>query len=495
MKYVSILHSPFDISFKYFCLQSYRFDFRCDPKGDQVSWDILQSNPEMPDPYLGSLAAREQKSVIAHLSYVLSQKQVVESIRTLAYVDHWAQQWPSTDSDEYLAPWAVVARLDSSFTLKIEKRLLILIRSCKNLHSLALSNVILQDHHFKVLRLCKSIVSLRLHLCVTVPDCLTNSEDPWMGCLPSVANLTMTFSTNGHFNQWSLLGFCPRLLFLRIHSVEKRGTRFPSAGFRARINPFTMLERVVLTNIPQRSLVHLAVWLDAVSRPTIPLTHLSITLIDGGACRENLFTLVNALARAPNLVTLSIDGLRYVQPDLISRIATCCPRLQALVLIYWGQKRKRAPHKAIPWPLPSYEYIPLFANFHELRHFGWNFRLYDWDYAPKHLAKMEENLYDQEEDDYISEYEDYIGPDKSLAKLMAVSIPTLESIVIHPDYRLNSLYRILRAGDGSLVDVQTDQEVPEYIRTKIRSIVPDSMSPWTGDDWKFSLAELKERQR
>lgn len=302
----------------------------------------------------------------------------------------------------------------------------------------------------------------------------------------------MSFSTSWHFGQWSMLAFCPRLLSLQIFSWEAKGTRFPGADFRSRINPFTTLERVILTNVPQRSVASLASWLNDAPCTQLPLTLLSITLRAGGSRRESIFSLLDALARAPNLQALHFDGLLYGKPDLISHIAHRCPRLEILYLIYWGQKRKESPRLPIPWPLPSYEYVPAFAHFSKLKHFGWNFRFHDMVYTPQHLPKVEDDTYNEKE--FIRSDEDWLGPDKCFAKYMAVTVPTLETIAPR-NMAFYDIRWIQRGQDGS-VDIKADEEIPRYMKELIRYLIPDIS--WRGDrdrGWQFSPAELKSRGR
>lgn len=112
------------------------------------------------------------------------------------------------------------------------------------------------------------------------------------------------------------------------------------------------------------------------------------------------------------------------------------------------------------------------------------------EYSPRHLLKMEENSYD--ENVFVHPDEDYMGSDTNFAKVMAITIPTLETMSPGPLSFFDNRW-IERAPDGSIVTVKADAGVPKRIRDGLLNIVPHTAWCGGGDIWKFSLAELKER--
>lgn len=103
---------------------------------------------------------------------------------------------------------------------------------------------------------------------------------------------------------------------------------------------------------------------------------------------------------------------------------------------------------------------------------------------------MEENSYD--ETGWIPEDEDWLGPDKSFARLLAVSVPTLTSTCPYPLPFFNICW-IQRGVDGGIMDFKMDDEIPEHRREYIRSVF--KWHPWLmGEAWKFSSEELKNRK-
>lgn len=481
--------------------------FRCKPDWNKVDWDSRRDDPHMTDPYLKALALDERGRLVSRLQNTLSHPDsALQFVRKITYADQWRPEL-IIDRNIRLQPWGWLANISPEFRVNFEALLCHLFESCSNLHTIRFISTNLHDEFLHTLLACPTLHTLELtDSTVNVHILESNDHSRFVDALPSIVNLTMGFSTISHITQWSMLGFCPQLLYLKIHGSFHNfegGTRLPAANFRARINPFATIERLVLTNIPQRSIAALASWLDAVPCPHLSLTHLSITLVHGGARRESIFTLLDALAypRAPHMRVLYIDGLLYARPDLIARIASACPALETLVLIYWGQKRPEAPSLPIPWPLPSYEYVPAFAGFRNLKHFGWNFRFEKWDHTSRSLVFLEESIGKIElDDDWLFRIDrdenaksfDLLGDDNTFARYLATTVPTLETLSTYPRPLSDNSW-IQRGEDGRVIDVKVDKDMPAYVYLSMDEKQPEGKS--TRRCWKFSLTELANRER
>ncbi|KAJ3480283.1 hypothetical protein NLI96_g8464 [Meripilus lineatus] len=147
----------------------------------------------------------------------------------------------------------------------------------------------------------------------------------------------------------------------------------PSAGemastthIRAKLNPFNLLERLILERFDPPGLSPFIQCIQEAKH--LQLMHVWVKAGRYGLYPFQIHQTLNALSSAP-LQVLTLDGSHKAEPDVFDEIAQVFPNLQALTLLYRTRRRQRESRPDV-WPNPSWEYSPHFRGFHRLEFFG-----------------------------------------------------------------------------------------------------------------------------
>lgn len=273
----------------------------------------------------------------------------------------------------------------------------------------------------------------------TLPDLRCNS----------VLNANFSPTGQDYDSTWCILPCFPSLRCLTIVN-HHTSAALPPVEVYDKANTFATLERLMIYNIHHYEIDDFAQWIRQAIPPSGPglrLTHLKLEL-RRGLDEEETRIIISALHGAP-MQHLVLDGLAYAEPELFDLISDAFSHLRVLTL-YYRESNRQIEGKEALWPHASWEYAPRFANFTQLRHFRWNWRLDEWTPSPSAMLLFETDFPERWQEVAECALECFTDEWESISRLFGVHCPTLESLEFQYNHTSSERY-VLRhdhAGEG-----------------------------------------------
>lgn len=240
-----------------------------------------------------------------------------------------------------------------------------------NLEDLCVSNLVVTKGIRQAVVSLNRLQRLRIQYCDFTDSELEASSLPPCPSVRTVVIDIISDETN-HNHLWKFLSSFPSIKFLVINASTTFRTQSLFAGLNVEtgFNPFKTLERLILYGIFPLDMSQLSAKLRAAG--PLLLTHLKLQANHNGLgipawC---MVPILDALQKAP-LRVLSLEGIRFAQPVLISVISHLFPNLEALTILYRDSDRQTET-KEVRWPCPSQDYACRLSQLHHLKFFGWN---------------------------------------------------------------------------------------------------------------------------
>lgn len=408
--------------------------------------------------YIQAQARNGYRALLEEIDFVLARPEILNSIHILGLLGMrygFVRDMLNLDvgSQEYMD---LFGHIESRGSLVLERT--------PNIESINLTNLCLSPDMLQAIS-----ASHKLRRLVTSSCQMTRSPNPLQF---SFINATLSFSSPETLSLWALVESCPNLRFLHILPSDEVTSIGPDAEIRERYNPFTSLERLILTRFEHLDILFFVQWLR--EAPILMLTHFWLEGGRSGIFPLHTVNLLLALHTAP-LQVLILDGLHQAEPSLLEQIAALFPYLRGLTLFYRDSSRQTRTRSVVRWPHASWEYAPYFRGFHRLEFFCWNFEVHIMEMAFHRTLQLFEE--DFSRDSWELEDEESLADWNSVARVLAVNCPTLKYVLFSacPECVIS------RTPSGGIVVTGGEREPG---RKWGRQHMPDEYLPLWESDWE-----------
>ncbi|KAJ3486438.1 hypothetical protein NLI96_g4248 [Meripilus lineatus] len=377
--------------------------------------------------YLESQVQRARDVLLDELNFLISRPDILNRILCISmfgrrYGEAKAKLEIETGSPEYMALFH-----------PIESRIPHILKQTKHLRSLDL------DHVRITPEVIEAIATFDLSMFSAHASELV--EVSQLPRYPLVDHTALEIPSSGDVSLLAFVESLPNMRFLHLLGPSI-GEMASTARIRAKLNPFSLLERLILERFDPQDFNSLVEWIQETEN--LQLTHVWVKGGGFGLFPFQITHILIALSPAP-LQVLILDGLHEAEPDIFDEIAQVFPNLQALTLFYRTRIRQRESRPAV-WPYPSWEYAPHFRGFHRLESFGWNFYVEMLEMPFHQTLRCFEDGFPEDWSEAEDDDDDFLADWGSIARVFAVYCPTLKYVL----FDRATECQISRAADGGI---------------------------------------------